>query len=204
VTAARERLAGAILAGGGATRLGGLAKGALDVGDGRTMARRALDALTAAGIEDVIVCAAAAAAYGQLGCAVVPDLRPGAGPLGGIEAALAHYAGRCDAVVLLPCDTPGIGAAEVRALAAAFRASGAPVVAAAGPDGRWHPLCAVLRNGILGRVSEALDAGRAGVGDLWRALGAKPVRFDDETPFVNVNTPEDLHRWRELERNRGG
>lgn len=125
------------------------------------------------------------------------DLRSGAGPLGGIEAALAHYAGRSDATVLLPCDLPGITAAEIARLVAAYRkgpAAGGIVVAETGGF-FWHSLCAVVHNGLLSEVSRAIDEARRGVGELWRRLGAVGVRFDDETPLFNVNTPEDMHDW---------
>ncbi|MCJ7823149.1 MAG: NTP transferase domain-containing protein, partial [Armatimonadetes bacterium] len=109
--------------------------------------------------------------------------------------ALVHYAGRCEAVLVLPCDLPGITDREVCALQAAFAESRSPAVVAATGDGFWHPLCAIARVDLLPAVSRTLDAGRNGVYRLWREVGATPVYFDDAAPFFNVNTPADLDRW---------
>ena len=190
-------LGAAILAGGRARRYGGADKGALGCGDGRPIIRRLLDELALADVTDVIVCADDPGHFEGLHLPVVADLRPGCGPLGGIAAALTHYRGRADGVVLLACDLPGISAVEIRALTRAFRAGRPRVAVARTGDSLWHPLCSVVHNDILPAVAAALDAGEFGVGKLWRKLEAREVRFDDETPFFNVNTPEDLASWRE-------
>jgi molybdopterin-guanine dinucleotide biosynthesis protein A len=194
------KLGAAILAGGRASRYGGADKASLDCGDGRTIVRRLLDELALAGLNEVVICANDRRRYEALAVPVVPDLRAGAGPLGGIEAALAHYRGRVDGVVLLPCDLPGISAREILALADAFRAARGRVVVAQTSDFVWHPLCAVVHNGVAPEVAAALEAGELGVGRLWRKLGAVEVRFEDERPFFNVNTPEDMADWRGKDR----
>jgi len=220
MTTSRDRIAGAILAGGLATRYGGANKAALDLGDGRTLLEHISGELFAAGVGEVIVCAGgqAAQAARARGLLAVPDRRAQLGPLAGIEAALAHYAGpggdqtveprggerivgpRHDATVLLACDMPGITASEIATLIDAFRRGQAPIVVAEMPDSSWQPLCSVIHNGILTDVRASLDAGQLGVQRLWRRLGAVGVRFADDRPFLNVNTPEDMTRWREMRR----
>lgn len=199
-----DRLGAVVLAGGKARRYGGADKAALDCGDGRTIARRLLDELGRAGIEQVIVSANETQRYEPLGRPVVADLRPGAGPLAGIEGALTYFAGRTDATVLLACDLPGISANQIAALTQAYLAGSARIVAAQTGDFFWHPLCAVVHNGILEAVAAAIDAGRLGVQALWRQLEAVAVRFEDDTPFFNVNSPEDLARWRREARSESG
>jgi molybdopterin-guanine dinucleotide biosynthesis protein A len=209
MTTKRDRIAGAILAGGLATRYGGANKAALDLGDGRTLLEHISGQLFAAGVGEVIVCAAGQAARAARGGGLlaVPDLRAQLGPLGGIEAALDHYAApggeravepRYDATVLLACDMPGITASEIATLIDAFRRGQAPIVVAEMPDSSWQPLCSVVHNGILADVRSALDAGQLGVQRLWRSLGAVGVPFADDRPFFNVNTPQDMARWREM------
>ena len=218
MTTRRDRIAGAILAGGLATRYGGTNKAALDLGDGRTLLEHISGELSAAGVGEVIVCANAQAAQAARagGLKAVPDRRPQLGPLAGIEAALAYYAGlgneqaveppggeltvepRYDATVLLACDMPEITASEIFALIDAFRQAQAAIVVAEMPDFSWQPLCSVVHNGILADVRAALDAGQLGVQRLWRRLGAVSVPFADDRPFFNVNTPEDMARWREI------
>ena len=207
MTTRRDRIAGAILAGGLATRYGGTNKAALDLGDGRTLLEHISGELSAAGVGEVIVCASAQAAQAARagGLTAVPDRREHLGPLAGIEAALAHYAGlsgeqavepQYDATVLLACDMPGITASEISTLIDAFRQAQAAIVVAEMPDFSWQPLCSVVHNGILADVRAALDAGQLGVQRLWRRLGAVSVRFANDGPFFNVNTPEDMARWR--------
>src|SRR5580700_9663740 len=61
--------------------------------------------------------------YGHLGYAVLPDRRPGAGPLGGIESALSYTAADWNLVVA--CDMPGISAEFLRSLLDAAERLGA-------------------------------------------------------------------------------
>ncbi len=211
MTIKRDRIAGAILAGGRAKRYGGANKAGLDVGDGRTILEHLVGELAAGGVSDVIVCAndEIARAANVPGLPAVADNRPHLGPLAGVEAALAHFAGRgldgvaqprYDATVLLACDMPGISAAVISALIDAFGTGQARIVVAETANFSWQPLCSVVHNGILADVRAALDAGRLGVQRLWRELGAVGVRFADDRAFFNVNTPEDMARWQELPR----
>ena len=93
------KVAGAIIAGGPAKRLGGVAKPFLKVG-GRAIAERQLDLFRAAALARVFVVANDPAPWAPLGIAVVPDLVGGMGPLGGVHAALTA-ADDCDAVICL-------------------------------------------------------------------------------------------------------
>ena len=191
----RGPVCGAILAGGRAERYGGVAKGLLRVGS-ETIIGRALAAFAGAGVHDVVISANDGEPYGQFGRTIVPDLRSGLGPLGGVEAVLAALEGRAAAVAFLPCDLPGITAAELRALVCAFAAGSELLAVAVTDDSFWHPLCAVVHNAALPAISEALDGGERGVHRVWERLGARPVRFEDPGAFRNINTPRELERWR--------
>ncbi len=188
-------VSGAVLAGGGAARYGGVPKGLLPLRSGTTIIAREIAELRAGGIDDVVIVANDPQPYASAGLRVIPDLRPGKGPLAGIEAALADRARRSEAVLFLPCDLPGITAAVISKLIQAFVDS--PALAAVAVTERffWQPLCTVVHNAAAPAVSRALDAGRLRVRGLWEALDALPVHFDDPAPFFNVNTPEDLARW---------
>lgn len=198
----------AILAGGRATRYGGGHKGLLRLPDGRTIVERLNDEVAHAGIDAIAIMANEAEPYRDCGCPIVADLRPGMGPLCGIEAALDYFArGEREAVLFLPCDLPGIGATEISALKAAFEKacveSKTPIVAArtiepaAEKSGGflWEPLCSIVHNGWLDEIRRAIDAGERNVGRLWRRLGAIAVDFNDPRPFMNINTPEDWEHW---------
>ena len=190
-TVATPRRCAAILAGGQAARYGGLAKGLLSAPGQRSLIARLIGVVTSFGVCETAIFATDAAPYAHLGLEVVPDRRPGLGPIAGIETALGHFGGRCEAVLLLPCDMPAITERELRALWAAFQKSKAPVALAQTPDGGWHPLCAIARADLGLAVSKAIDEGVRSVQQLWRLVGAVPVHFDDAAPFANINTPED-------------
>lgn len=191
--------AGAILAGGEASRYAGAAKGLLETRTGVTIIGTLIEEMTASGLSEVIVVANDAEPYRGFGRKVVRDLRRDIGPLAGIEAALAYYATRSESVLFCPCDLPGMTRREISTLASAYAKAPGGVVVAETMDFFWHPLCAVVHNDLLAEISRAIDDGVRRPRQLWRDLGAVPVRFDDETAFFNVNTPEDMDRWRTLE-----
>jgi len=189
-------MVGAILVGGKASRYGGVQKAMLDAGGGTPIIHKLIHEMTCAGLEEILILARDDRTCDDLGREVVMDLRSDCGPLAGIEAALTHLAGRCRALLLCPCDLPGITRRQFTELISRFDATAAPVVVAETDDSFWHPLCAVVHIDALQDVTDALDQGKGGVAKLWRDLGAEAVHFDDPAPLFNVNTPEDLADWR--------
>lgn len=187
----------AVLSGGKALRYGGTAKGLIEVAPGVTILERMLGEIAAAGAEEVIILANDLGPYRSFGLPIVPDLRRGLGPIAGIEAGLAHYAGRSDAVLFLTCDLPGITSEEIRRLLFEFGGNRSGVVYAVSGPGFEQPLCCVVQTDMLAPVRRLIDEGKRKVKDIWRELGAVPLRFDDPEPFFNVNTPEDMKRWSE-------
>lgn len=193
-----ERIAGAILAGGKASRLGGMTKGLLQLDSGRTIIENLAVEMKNTRVAEVIICADDPEPYERFGLDVVPDLHPGTGPLGGVEAALTHYARRADAVCFCPCDLPGMSSAEIATLMRAFaeRPEGVGVVYAQTGDFFWHPLCAIVHNVLLDNIGQAIQENVRSVRQMWTQLDARGVVFDDSEPFFNINTPEDLARWK--------
>ena len=164
------KILAAILAGGLATRLDGIAKGLLPTSQG-TIVERLIAELATAGVNDTIIVANDPQPYTALGKTIIADLRPRIGPLGGIEAALAHAGGAYDAVLLLPCDLPRIAATELLALVTAFARDPRRVAAAVTSDGRLHPLCAVVPVALLPQVVQSIEAGHYGVGRVVDRVG---------------------------------
>ena len=71
--------------------------------------------------------------YGHLGYPVLPDRRPGAGPLGGIESALSYTT--ADWNLVLACDMPAISAEFLRGLLEAAERVNADALVPEGPSG---------------------------------------------------------------------
>lgn len=81
-------LVGVILAGGSAARLGGLAKGLLSRSNGPPIAVCLSGQMLAAGVGEVVIVCNNPGPYEHMGLKILPDIRPGQGPMGGIETGL--------------------------------------------------------------------------------------------------------------------
>jgi molybdopterin-guanine dinucleotide biosynthesis protein A len=193
-------VAAAIVAGGAATRLGGVAKSTLIVG-GRTIAERQLEALRAA-FSRVLVVANDAAPWAGLGVEVVGDRFTGAGPLAGVHAALAATADHAG-VVCVAGDMPFVAPALLELLR-----EHAPDAAAVVPRvaGRAEPLLARWGRAALPVVEARLAAGERAVHAVFAALQTAwldepALRAVDPAlrSFANINTPEELRRAQDPE-----
>ncbi len=197
------RTFGALLAGGAASRLGGVAKPLLEVG-GRTMAERSLEPLRAVS-ERLFVSTDRPALFAPLGLVAIEDGRPERlGPLAGLaalERAIRRETDQPFRLLAVPGDTPFLpddlgarlltGAAPGRVRIAAYR-------------GRWQPTIALWPGEALAGLGAWLDAVPAD-----RSLRGWIERHSHETvefppspiapegdPFFNVNTPDELARAR--------
>jgi len=113
------------------------------------------------------------------------------GPLAGLASGLAWAASAgFAALATLPCDTPLVGAAEVRALIEAMgEARAAHAVTEDGPQG----LCAVWRCALAPGLAARLAGGdHPPVRRLLAEISSRPVAFADAALFRNVNTETDL------------
>lgn len=185
-----RRLAAAILAGGRATRFDGVNKGALVVGS-IAIVDRLLDALRAVAHE-IFVVGRDDPAWTSRGLRVIADEMPGAGPLGGIYTALVHSPS--DRTLVVACDMPFVSAGLLRRLAAA---DDADVVIPRHARG-YEPLCAIYSRACADDIRERLGRGINEASRLPAGLRVTELDVDDDVMFVNVNTPHDYERAREL------
>ena len=183
---------GAILNGGRASRFGGRDKGALIV-EGRALRDRLVTVLTQAVDEVMIVGGRTDDVAWPAGVRWVDDLVPDHGPLAGLQAALD--AARCELVLVVACDMPGVTVPFVRYLVAA-----ADTVDAVVPrtQSGYHPLCAVYRRTVLPLVSRHLAAGRLALRDLLTEVRVREVTETElagighpAALLANLNTPDD-------------
>jgi molybdopterin-guanine dinucleotide biosynthesis protein A len=172
----------AILAGGRASRFGGLDKSALVVG-GRTILDRQLGELAAVdGLTDIMFVGSGA----HPGTRPVRDLVPGSGPLGGIHAALTHA--RSDHVFVVACDMPNVTRALVMEL---FEKAGDCDIVVPRTGRGYHPLCAVYTRACLEPIARRLAERRLKVMDVFEDVRTRVVTPDDGL-LVNVNTPGEF------------
>ena len=191
------RFAAAILAGGAASRLGGIAKG-LIIGVGNiSWIQRLINELAIAGIEEVILSVNDRQPYLRIQKRLLPDWHPGRGPLGGIETVLQHFGKSHDSVLFLPCDLPSFSAAEMSLVMEAHQSRPDRIVMAETARSQ-HPLCAAVPVSVLPAVSAAIASGQCSVGRLWRELAAEAVRLPNSASLTDINTPETLSQWQKL------
>ena len=187
---------GVILAGGAASRYGGVAKG-LERVAGRRIIDRVADALRDV-TDDLLLVANDPAAPGWLpDTRIQRDIVPNAGGLGGIHAAL-HAAGQ--PVVIVAWDMPFVPSA----LLARLRALGDDADVAVPESGSRRgvePLCAFYAPSCLPAIEQSLaDGDRRVIGfhehvRVARLPADEVSAFGDpELLFMNVNTPDDLTR----------
>ncbi len=182
------RFSGAVLAGGRSRRFG--RDKARYVWRGRTLLLWVLDSLAEAHERFVL----APRPYPETGVPVLPDLKPGLGPLSGLHAALAYA--RSEVVAVAACDLPNLTPAYWRFL---LRELGsAPALAVQDPLGRPEPLAALYTRRLLPLVERELAAGRGRMAEVLELAGARYLGWEEVAgrfgPRVlwNLNRPEDL------------
>lgn len=188
------RCTGVILAGGQATRYGGLPKGLERVG-GRRVIDRVADALASATEELLLIANDPAAEAWLPGARVASDVRPGFGSLGGIHAAIVHAGGPA---LVVAWDMPFVPAELLAALRALGEGADAAVPESDSRRG-VEPLCAYYTPACVAPIERRLDAGDLRVIGFYdhvrvARLEADAVRkFGDPARiFMNVNTPDEL------------
>ncbi len=189
---------GAILAGGAASRFGGRPKGLALVG-GRRIVQRVAGALAQVSDALVVVSNADDAAGWLPGTPVVRDRVRGAGPLGGLHAALSLGAA---GVLVVAWDMPFVPASllgELRRLGERGAGTVDAVVPEGTAEGAPEPLCAYYAQGCLAAADAALAAGEYRLGAFLDRLRVRRLPYaraldwgDPRQLFLNVNTPGAL------------
>jgi molybdopterin-guanine dinucleotide biosynthesis protein A len=195
-TIAVEDITGLVLAGGRATRMGGVDKG-LQSHRGVPMALYTLLRLQQQVGHVMINANRNLAAYEAMGVPVWPDLNPDyAGPLAGMHVGLEH----CETPWMLsvPCDTPNFPEDLSARLAQAAAEQDAEIAMAATrePDGsvQVHPVFCLMQSQLLESLVAFINSGQRKI-DRWTAQHrCAVVVFDDVEAFFNANTLEELQR----------
>ena len=198
---------GAVLAGGAASRYGGVPKGLLSVGGARILDRVVDGVRAVTGALPLLIANAPGASAWRPDLKTIPDARPGCGSLGGIYTAVTAAP---ESVLCVAWDMPFVPDALLQALVDGAAAGNydAFLPESSGRRG-LEPLCAVygpacgpaiarrLETGDLKAISFHTDV-RVGI------LSLAQVRDfgDPDELFFNVNTPDELERAEALWRRR--
>ena len=196
----KTRVGGIVLCGGQSSRMG-RPKAWLPFGD-EVMLQRVVRVLRGV-VDPVVVVAAPGQDVPELPAEVeiVRDEVEGRGPLAGLAAGLAAFAGKVDAAYLSSCDVPFLKPEFVRRVVSFLTPEAqppTPEIAVPHVDGYHHPLAAVYRVDVLPNVRELLAANRLRPVFLFdavptRVIGAHELADIDPdlTSLRNLNTPEE-------------
>jgi molybdopterin-guanine dinucleotide biosynthesis protein A len=190
-------VAAAILAGGRARRFGGTVKSTLVLDGLRIIDRQIAELRKVA--DPIFIVAPATSGLASLGLAVVPDLIPNCGALGGIYTAIVHSPHPRTLVVA--GDLPFLSGALLERL---VRQTDADVVVPRGGRG-LEPLCAVYSSACAEPIRRRLERGTLRAAELpdgvsVEEIGPEMLAACDPHGllFVNVNTPQDYARALDL------
>ncbi|HDS4948749.1 molybdenum cofactor guanylyltransferase MobA [Klebsiella aerogenes] len=188
-----EAITGVVLAGGRATRMGGVDKG-LQLLNGRPLWRHVADSLEPQ-VGRLVISANRNLEYWHTsGYAVYRDTQADyPGPLAGMLAVMQQVDSPW--FVFCPCDTPFIPSFLVERFLQ--QKASAPVVWV--HDGeRDHPAVALVHRRIIPELGTYLAHGERRVMVFMRQVGGHPVNFSDvKSAFINVNTLDDLQQMQE-------
>jgi molybdopterin-guanine dinucleotide biosynthesis protein A len=185
-------IAALILAGGGATRMGGGDKPLLPLA-GTTVLDTLLARLTPQARQIALSANGDPFRFARFNLPVLPDPPWAQGPLAGVSAGLTWAAGiGATTLLTVPGDTPFIPADLVARLGAA--------PAWAESAGAVHPLVALWPVAAAETLATWLQNGFSlRVRDFGLELGMRTVNFPgDPDPFLNINTPADLAQAEKL------
>lgn len=182
----RERVTAGILAGGRATRMGGVDKGLVELG-GRAMVEYVIDALRGQTATMVINANRNFDQYERYGVPVVRDRQDGfLGPLAGIASMMAA----CGTEWLLtsPCDSPEVPADLGARLWRAIVRDDAEIAVAHSGE-RLEPVFALLRCALREDLEAYLASGERKIRIWYERHRMATADFSDcPAMFVNVNT----------------
>jgi molybdenum cofactor guanylyltransferase len=196
-------IAGVLLAGGQARRLGGGGKALLTLA-GKPLLLHAIERLRVQTDALVINANGDPARFAGFGLPVMADTIGGfPGPLAGVLAGMRWAMAALPAaqwIVTAACDTPFFPADLAAALTAASHQHGG-TIALASSGGREHPVFGLWPVALADDLEAALASGQRRVLGWAQAQGAVVTEFPfiacggtSIDPFININTPEDLQQ----------
>lgn len=189
----KEKITGLILAGGRGSRMGNADKG-LQVFNGKPLIAHVIHRFSPQVASVIINANRNLEIYSQFGCPVVPDEIDGfLGPLAGLQSGLHHCSTPYLATV--PCDTPFLPEDLVARLWESLMAHNADIaIAVSGHDlaRRTQPVFSLMNAAVLPHLKAYLDAGNRKVQAWQEMLRKVDVVFEEDAPFRNFNTLDDL------------
>lgn len=176
-----------ILAGGKSARFG-TPKSLVPI-DGKPLVVYLTEQIMEAGIDKIYLSTDECEVFSSIGYDCIPDEYKDSGPLAGIHTVLKNT--HADSILVLSCDMPKLTSDEIKNLLNKADDSDCDIIYVSTPL-REHPLCAVYKSGILPAITNALETRNLSLLDFCHNNKSELVFFDNETSFLNLNSPDDM------------
>ena len=186
---------GVILAGGENRRYGGKPKTSINI-DGVTIIERTTGLFNNL-FQSVIIVTNHPEQYSEYRkCRLVSDIFRGAGPLGGLHAAM-NAADR-EVLLMVAGDMPYVSAALIDQLIRSWEKLGCEALIPL-HSGHMEPLFAIYSLSLKERLEEFITRGSSfAIRDFLKLVETEYIESDiteyKNDPFANINTPDDLAR----------
>ncbi|MDV6251017.1 molybdenum cofactor guanylyltransferase MobA [Vibrio sp. EA2] len=184
-----------ILAGGQASRMGGKDKGLIELNQ-KPLIKHVIERLSPQTPSILINANRNQQAYSQFGFVFSDQFKDYPGPMGGIHAGLVHA--ETDWVGFVPCDSPQINTDLVERFCQAVEDDTDILVAHDGDH--QQPVFTMYHKRVLPKLTAFLERGDRKIILLYKECHTRYVDFSDSPNcFVNLNTPEELAQFGQLE-----
>ncbi len=184
-----------ILAGGQASRMGGKDKGLIELNQ-KPLIEHVIKRLSPQTPRILINANRNQDAYSKFGFVFSDQFKDFPGPMGGIHAGLMHA--ETDWVGFVPCDSPQINTDLVERFCQAVKEDSDILVAHDGDH--QQPVFTLYHKRVLPKLTAFLERGDRKIILLYKECNASYVDFSDSPNcFVNLNTPEELAQFGQLE-----
>ncbi len=187
--ALKRKLTAIVLAGGQSTRMG-RDKALLPVA-GRTMIEHIVEQLRPH-FDEILISANDPDRYAFLGLEVVPDARPGLGPMAAIAASIARA--RHEQCFVIPCDAPTVPLGPLYRLLRRAR-RGSDVVVPLTPESHFEPLFAIYSRRLAPKLNRALERGERGIVKVYDECETQTLRLGVGEELRNVNTVAEYEQF---------
>lgn len=187
----QKKITAAILAGGSGSRMKGVVKPNLVLGD-KTILARILDVLKRIFNEIIIVSNSPEHFIHYKGCLIAEDNYKGRGPIGGIQAALKAATG--DAVFIFAGDMPFLSRELILKQTDLFYELDCDILIPR-IDNSIEPLHSVYRRSVLKFLDEYMESSKGNaVRDFFSKRDVRFMDLGDEMReiFSNINFPSDI------------
>jgi molybdopterin-guanine dinucleotide biosynthesis protein A len=184
-----SHIAGAILAGGQSSRMAGHNKVLVSL-SGQPLIQHVIDRVRRQVDELALSVESLSPVFQDFGLTQLPDPTPGhQGPLGGLLAALRHFASSHDWVVVVPCDAPFVPLDLCKVLHSCATEAAAPCAVIV-YEGEEQPTFSIWRSELLADLEVVVGrCGLSGFKQFMQTLQFARCHWPvaEPPPFFNIN-----------------